>query len=265
MDNKRGLSSFTSFIVAIIILIPVLFVILIVILAGSSSVKAAVQSPEAYVSETLAALTTGESVIVGGLSPVLQSNQFLAQFYGSTSCIDFLDQLARVGVLLTPTDPSSLNGTYFICIGSYNSQGISSNSYSGWLSLPSQADNASFPNWFPAAGDLNSADSTNTSGTTGSEGTLSYFRNTFSPEATLSGSCNSFFNATTTVGADAPAQYITALNCVTLGEKNNEPIYMSAYANYQPIAFLHGNPGTLDLQTCTYAGGNVLICQFDIA
>ncbi len=272
MENKRGLSSFTSFIIAIIVLIPVLFVILIVITAGSSSIKAAVQSVSAYVSETTAALNTGESVIVGGLSPVLQSDQFMAQFYGSASCISFLNQLSRVGVLTTPSDPSTLDGTYFICFGTYNSNGIGSStmssSYSDWSSLPTQQNNATFPNWLDISKYITGFTASDAAGISGSEGALSYFVNT-NPIAALSSSCTAFFNATTPVGTDTPAQYVTNLECVTLGAKNGGQIYLAAGAAsvpaLAPVAFLHGNPATINLQTCTYAGGNFLSCQFDIA
>ena len=146
MSNKKGINSFLEFIIAIIIIIPVVFVVLVIFVYGTGSVRSIVQSPQAYVSETAAALTSGESVVVGSLAPSLSGDQFMAQFYGGASCISLLDQLSRTGALTAPSDPSTLSGKYFVCMGSYKTSDLV---LPGWDYLPAASFNASFPDWYP--------------------------------------------------------------------------------------------------------------------
>lgn len=267
MSNKKGINAFLGFILSIIIIIPVLFVVLVIFVYGSASVKSIVQSPQAYVSQTAVALTSGESVVVGSLAPSLSGDQFMAQFYGSSSCISLLDQLSRTGELTAPSDPTTLSGSYFICIGSYTTSNLVD---SGWSDLPSSSNSASFPDWFGAATYLNSGSSSNTSGINGSQGTLSFFVN-LPPSLSLGSSCTSFLNATTSFGRNEPSGYISALDCAQIPEKNGIPIFLSvkdtncgSNCNDNPMAFLHGSPGVISLQECSYSGGNALVCQFDI-
>ncbi len=269
MDNKKGITSFLEFIIAIIIIIPVVFVIFIIFVLGVGSIKAVTESPQAYVSETAAALTTGESVVVGSLAPSLTGSQFMAQFYGGTSCISLLDQLSRTGVLTTPADPATLSDSYFVCFGSYKTNDLI---YSTWNDLPTSSFNASFPDWFPAANYLNSRSSLNSSGINGSQGTLSFFFNLNTlPSYALASSCESFLNATTTIGKSEPSAYISSINCVPIPTEGNTSIFISVKSGSctngctsNPLAFLHGSPGAISLQSCTYTGGDSLLCQFDI-
>lgn len=267
MSNKKGINSFLEFIIAVIIVIPVLFVVLVLFVYGTGSINAIVQSPQSYVTQTAAALTSGESVVVGSIAPSLESTQFLGQFYGSTSCISLLDQLSRTGKLSAPNNPATLSNRYFICIGSYNSKDVTSSS---WSYLPAASYNASFPSWFVASQELNSKSSINSSGINGSQGTLSFFVNV-PPDQALGSSCSSFLNASTTYGYSEPSAYISALDCVPIPQKGNTSVFISVKypgcANgcaSNPVAFLHGSPGAISLQSCTYSNGNSLICQFDI-
>lgn len=277
MGNKKGLSAFTSFIIAIIIIIPILVVITIIFVYGASSISSLVSSPQAYVSQTMAAINTGESVIVGSLSPSLDGNngQFMAQFYGNSGCITLLDQLSRNGLVSAPNDPSTLSGKYFVCTGSLNSKGITSDN--SWSFLPGNGAGegaASFPGWFLAAQFLNAANSQNSSGINGSHGTLSYYEGV-DPQVALGQACISFFNATTAYGRNTPSSYITSLDCVAEGESSGVPVFMSVknsqcQSNSQlgctnnPWAFLFGAPGQFALQTCSYTSGDALICSFTI-
>ncbi len=268
MSNKKGINAFLEFIIAIIIIIPVVFVVLVIFVYGTGSIKSIVQSPQAYISDTAAALTSGESVVVGSLAPSLNSNQFMAQFYGSTSCISMLDQLSRTGALTAPSNPATLSNGYFICMGSYKTNDLVS---PGWSYLPAASFNSSFPNWFSAAAYLNARSSINSSGINGSHGTLSFFENVL-PSQALASSCKSFLNATTTIGKSEPSAYISALDCVPIPTKSGTPIFLSVNTGSctngcinNPVAFLHGSPGSISLQSCTYTGGSSLICQFDIS
>jgi hypothetical protein len=223
------------------------------------------------------ALNTGESVVVGTLSPSLQSNQFMTQFYGSPACVSLIDQLSRHGLLSAPGDPTTLEDRYFVCVGSYNdfNKTTSKNAPAVWGNyLPGEPDNSSFPSWFPAASKLNAPYSGNSSGINGSHGTLSYYVDV-NPETALGSACVSFFNATTQYGWSTPSAYITGLNCVAENENNGAPIFMSVknqecQSNAQvgcatnPWVFLHGSPGQITLQTCSYTSGNSLICSFSI-
>ena len=273
MKNK-GISEFLAFILSIIILIPIAIIAYFIITAGANKVVSSSESITQYVSSTLVAIQTGNSVVLPPISPDLpNSSYFLSQFYGSSSCISDLDELSREAILISPSNPSSLSGTYFVCIGLFSPSAIVSNQRF-WNDLPSNgegADNASFPGWFPDLSAYNSKSSTIASGINGSTGTLSYFIQPQNPEAILSGSCVSFFNATTVnYGYGQPGAYITTITCAPL-TYNNKSAFLSAIppscsgsCGNNPIAFLHGNPGYIKFQECSYNGGNDLQCRFSI-
>ncbi len=290
MVDKKGLSSFTSFIIAIIIIIPIVIVVLIIFIYGASSISSVANSPESYVTQSMVALTTGESVVVGATAPSLDGNsgQFMAQFYGSQSCISSLNQLSRTGILSAPNDPATLQNKYFVCIGAVNTKNILSDTvnayqsssgvvklpYNSWLAYPFYNDAGAFPLWFPAAYYLNAINSANTSGINGSHGTLSYFVNQ-DPQTALGDSCAAFFNATTQYGFGSPGAYVTTLNCAVEGESNGIPVFMSVQTQQcktssqygcsaNPWAFLFGDPGQIGVQTCSYISGAALICSFSI-
>jgi hypothetical protein len=214
----------------------------------------------------MVAQKTGESVVVGSLSPTLSENQFMSQFYGSAKCIFLLDQLSRVGILSAPNDPAQLNGTYFVCLGTYNASAqFGSGESASWPNLPNSFGQAAFPEFFtsPATGN----------GINGTEGTLDYFANT--NPSVLGSACVNFLNASTQYGYDTPSAYISSLDCVSLGTDNGKPLFLSVnYANCantynscasSPWVFLHGSPGAITLQTCNYASGaESLICSITV-
>ena len=265
LDNK-GISEFLSWMIALVIMIIFSAVIVYIFLAGSSSIRSLVQSPNTYVTQTDAALTAGFSIVTGPTVPSFSDNQFMAQFYGSPQCISLLDQLSRTAILTTPNNPASLNGYYFVCSGSFNIDAISP-SQATWAPTPEYPDNASFPGWFSSV--LNSKDSKNTSGVNNSVGTMSFFTAINNPSAALGSSCVSFLDAVTQkYGSGVPSAYITSMECAPLPLKNSIPTYISikdgscsADPASCPLAFLHGNPGSFQLQTCTYSGGSSIVCD----
>ena len=272
MKNK-GISEFLSFILSIIILIPIAIIAYFIITAGANKVISSSESITEYVSSTLVAIQTGNSIVLPPISPNLPGHTFLSQFYGSSSCISYLNELSREAILISPSNPSSLSGTYFVCIGTFSLKPISL-SQRFWNYLPSngeESDNASFPGWFPDLAAYNSKSSTIASGINGSTGTLSYFTQPQNPETILSSSCVSFFNATTVnYGYGQPGAYITTLTCDPL-TYNNKSMFISAVppscsgsCGINPIAFLYGNPGYIKFQECNYNGGNDLQCRFSI-
>ncbi len=272
--NNRGISEFLSFIIAIIILIPIAVIAYFIITAGANKVVSSSESINQYVSSTITALQTGNSIVLPPDSPNLPATTFLAQFYGDSSCINYIDQLSREAILISPSNPSSLSNTYFVCIGTFSLSPIIPGQ-DFWNYLPSnngeKADNASFPGWFSSLSNYNSPSSTLASGINGSTGTLSYFTQPSNPEITLSNSCVSFFNATTTkYGYGQPGAYITSLTCAPLTYNNKSafisvvPPSCSGACGNNPMAFLYGNPGYIKFQECTYNGGSDLQCKFSI-
>ena len=272
MKNK-GISEFLAFILSIIILIPIAIIAYFIITAGANKVVSSSESITQYVSSTLVAMQTGNSVVLPPVSPDLPKHTFLSQFYGSSSCISDLDELSSEAILISPSNPSSLSGTYFVCIGTFSPSAIIK-SQAIWNYLPSNgegANNASFPGWFPDLAAYNSKSSTIASGINGSTGTLSYFTQPQNPQTALSGSCVSFFNATTvSYGYGQPGAYITTMTCAPL-TYNNKSAFISAVppscsgsCGINPIAFLYGNPGYIKFQECNYNGGNDLQCRFSI-
>jgi hypothetical protein len=272
MKNK-GISEFLAFILSIIILIPIAVIAYFIITAGANKVVSSSESITQYVSSTLVAMQTGNSVVLPPISPDLPKYTFLSQFYGSSSCISDLDQLSREAILISPSNPSSLSGSYFVCIGTFSSSAIIPNQRF-WSYLPSngeEANNASFPGWFPDLAAYNSKSSIIASGVTGSTGTLSYFTQPQNPETALSSSCVSFFNATTVkYGYGQPGAYITTMTCAPLTYNNKSafistiPPSCSGSCGINPMAFLYGNPGYIKFQECSYSGGNNLQCRFSI-
>ncbi len=271
MIDHRGSVSFLAIIVSIIIIIPIAIIAAYILFYGIHSVKAVAQSLSSYVLQVSLAVKTGAALIVAPAAPSLTNTEFLGQFYGSTQCINFLDQLARVTVLSIPQNPQSLSGQYFLCSGTYNPSAITQNSV--WDYLPSRPDNASFPYWFPDADALNAPDSQIASGVNGSTGTISYYTNPSNIAATLGQSCDSFFNATTSYGTGTPAAYITSLQCAPIASGNQS--YFISVSNSEcsagggtcasnPMAFLYGNPGEISYQTCSYHGGASITCSFSI-
>ncbi|MGC8533171.1 MAG: hypothetical protein ACP5MV_00885 [Candidatus Parvarchaeum sp.] len=274
MKNK-GISEFLSFILSIIILIPIAIIAYFIITAGANKVISSSESITQYVSSTLTAMQTGNSVVLPPVSPDLPKYTFLSQFYGSSSCINDLNELSREAILISPSNPSSLSNTYFVCIGTFSLSPISRNQ-AFWNYLPSSSnnegpDNASFPGWFPDLSAYNSPTSTIASGINGSTGTLSYFLQSSNPEVSLSNSCVSFFNADTIrYGYGQPGAYITTLTCAPLTYNNRSafinvvPPSCSSSCGNDPMAFLYGNPGYIKFQECSYNGGNDLQCKFSI-
>lgn len=271
--NNKGISEFLAFILSIIILIPIAVIAYFIITAGANKVVSSSESVTQYVSSTMLALQTGNSVVLPPVSPNLPKYTFLSQFYGSNSCISYLNQLSREDLLISPSNPSSLSGTYFVCIGTFSLSPIIS-SQSFWNYLPSNGEgsnNASFPGWFPDLAAYNSKSSNLASGINGSTGTLSYFILSQNPEVSLSDSCDSFFNATTIkYGYSQPGAYITTITCAPL-TYNNESAFISVIppscsgsCGNNPMAFLYGNPGYIKFQECSYNGGNDLQCKFSI-
>lgn len=269
MKNK-GISEFLAFILSIIILIPIAVIAYFIITAGANKVISSSQDLPLYVSTTMVATKTGNSVVLPPNSPDLPKYTFLAQFYGSNSCISNLNQLSREAILVSPANPSSLSNEYFVCLGTYNPQAINQ-TQRYWNFLPKYSDNASFPSWFPDVNSYNSKTSSIASGINGSTGTLSYFIQSSNPQDALSQSCTDFFNATTVkYGYGQPGAYITTMTCVPLTYKNSTvsisviPPSCSGNCGNNPFAFLYGNPGYIKLQTCSYSGGNSLQCRFTI-
>ncbi|EFD92710.1 MAG: hypothetical protein BJBARM5_0563 [Candidatus Parvarchaeum acidophilus ARMAN-5] len=270
MKNK-GITEFLSFILSIIILIPIAVIAYFIITAGANKVVSSSESASLYVSTTISAMQTGQSVVLPPDSPNLPEYTFLSQFYGNSACMSDINQLSREAVLVSPSNPSTLSNKYFVCIGTYNPSAIVS-SQSIWLTVPKTgSDNASFPSWFPNAGNYNSRTSSLASGINGSTGTLSYFTNPQNVQNTLAQSCVSFFNATTkNYGYGQPGAYITTMTCVPLTYNNNTafinviPPSCSGACGSNPVAFLYGNPGYIKLQECSYSGGNELQCKFTI-
>lgn len=279
MSNRKGITSFTSFIIAMVIIIPVIFVVLIIFIFGVPSIRSQVQSVQSYISQTMVALTTGESVVTGTLSPSLTDHEFMGQFYGSSACISLLDELSRTGVLSSPNDPSSLNNRYFVCIGAYKDfdTANSPNPPAVWGDyLPSSSGQPAFPQWSGFNSGPNSIiDTGGFAGINGSHGTLSYAVDSTNVSASLASACIALFNATSSEGWGSPSAYITALDCAPLNENNGKPIYLSVQdstcqgtvkgCDFNPWLFLHGSPGTIGLQTCSYVSGSPdLVCQFNI-
>ena len=271
MRNKKGLTAFLSFVVAIIIIIPIIIIVVYVFVFGISSTKGIINSPSAYVTQTASAIIGGTSNVEGSLSPSLTRGEFMSQFYGSPSCISLLDELSRNAALQQPNDPATLSGNYFICFGSY------SNPAPGdfWNFLPVYPSNASFPSWFPASPYLNSRNNLNSSGINGSKGTLSFFRGIENVSGALGQSCVSFLNATIPkYGWGIPSAYIHSMKCVIMSSATGSPsTFMSvtpaqctgSSTGYCPVVFLHGSPSHITLQTCTYSNGGPLNCQFTIS
>ncbi len=278
MMNRKGMTKFVEYIIAIIIIIPVLLVILYILIFGVGSIKQQVQSVSAYVTQTMTALTTGTSVLLPGLSPVLGSGDFMGQFYGSPACISLLDQLSRAGKLVSPNNPATMAGQFFMCVGSYGDFSTPSAGKDDWSNLPAVSDNASFPNWFPAYQELNSKNSPNSSGLNGSLGTLSFFEDIGNASAALSSLCVSFFNASVVIngvnyGYGIPSAYINSLSC-TPYSNNGKPIFISVTpfggcgsgCSNNPFGLLHGNNVGFNLQTCSYVPNSpALTCQESVS
>ncbi|MCL4391364.1 MAG: hypothetical protein M1284_01735 [Candidatus Parvarchaeota archaeon] len=272
MKNK-GITEFLAFILSIVILIPIAVIAYFIITAGANKVISSSESVSVYVASTISAFQTGNSVVLPPLSPNLPKYTFLSQFYGSNSCINYIDQLSREAILISPSNPSILSGQYFVCIGTFKQTAIIT-SQAFWNYLPSSGegpDNASFPGWFPNLAEYNSKTSTISSGINGSTGTLSYFTEPANPQIALSNSCTSFFNATTVkYGYDQPGAYITGMTCAPLTSNNKSafisviPPSCSGACGSNPVAFLYGDPGYIKFQECSYSGGNALQCKFSI-
>ncbi len=269
--KKKGITEFLAFMLSIIILIPIAIIAYFIITAGANKVVSSSESVSQYVSSTLTAVQTGNSVVLPPISPNLPSETFLSQFYGSNSCISYLDELSREAILVSPVNPSSLSNTYFVCIGTFSLSPIIV-TQAFWDYLPTAgADNASFPGWFPNVLKYNSLKSAIASGINGSTGTLSYFLQSSDPQTALSESCDNFFNATTKkYGYGEPGAYIKSITCAPL-TYNNQSVFISAIppscsgaCGNNPIAFLYGNPGYIKFQECSYNGGSVLQCRFNI-
>ena len=182
-----------------------------------------------------------------------------------------MNELARSAVLQTPNNPSTLSGSYFVCFGSYSDP----TKGDFWNVLPVYSSTSSFPSWFPASPQLNSRHNSNSSGINGSKGTLSFFQNIENASGVLGQSCVSFLNATVpNYGWGIPSSYIRSMKCAVMSSATGSPsTFMSVSPNqctgssvgYCPIAFLHGSPGHITLQTCTYSNGGPLNCQFTIS
>ncbi len=271
MKNK-GITEFLAFILSIIILIPIAVIAYFIITAGANKVVSSSESVSLYVSTIMTAMQTGNSVALPPVTPNLPKHTFMGQFYGSDSCISYIDQLSREAILISPSNPSTLSNVYFVCIGTYSPSAITT-SESAWNFLPTTgANNASFPTWFPDVGNYNSESSTIASGVSGSEGTLSYFITPSNPQNTLSQSCVNFFNASTVnYGYGQPGAYIKTITCAPLTYNNKTalisviPPSCSGVCGSNPVAFLYGNPGYITLQECSYSGGNGLQCKFTIS
>lgn len=269
--KKKGITEFLSFILSIIILIPIAVIAYFIITAGANKVISSSESISLYVSTTMTAVQTGNSVVLPPNSPDLPKHTFLAQFYGSSACISYINQLSREAIVVSPANPSVLSNQYFMCIGTYNPSAIIS-SQSIWNFLPAYADdNASFPGWFPDLSSYNSKTSSVASGINGSTGTLSYFIQPASPQTVLAQSCVNFFNATTIkYGYGQPGAYISTITCVPLTYKNESKFISvtspscSGTCGNNPMAFLYGNPGYIKLQECSYSGGSALQCRLSI-
>ncbi len=269
MDNK-GVSSFLALIVSLVILIPVGFVVFLIITSGTGKLVSVSQSVAGYVSAMLGAVSVGNAVIVPPVAPSLQGGTFMAQFYGSSSCMQYIDQLSRAAILSEPLNPSNLTGQYFICIGSINVNQIAVTQKEWDYLSPSGSGYASFPYWFPNAGQLNSNSGT-AGGLAGSDGTLSYYVNVANPSTLLSDSCVYFFDADTAqYGTGTPSAYITSLSCVPMTSQKSSlfvsvdtsTCQSSGTCGSNPFTFLYGDPGTITTQICQYGGGNSLVCQF---
>ncbi|MCL4401027.1 MAG: hypothetical protein M1348_03280 [Candidatus Parvarchaeota archaeon] len=276
MGNRKGITSFTSFIVAIVIIIPVLFVVLVIFVFAIPAIRSNIINVQSYVSETMVALSTGESVITGTLSPSLTDHEFLAQFYGSPACIGLLNELSRTSILSSPNDPSSLNDRYFVCVGDYKDFSASNNPNppAVWGNyLPQSPGQPALPDWI--SGSSLSGGWSGLAGINGSQGTLSYAVDANNVSALLASACVAFFNATSSEGWGSPSAYVNSLNCAPLNENNGQLIYMSVNdqtcastsqgCDYNPWLFLHGSPGSIALQTCSYVSGSSdLVCRFNI-
>ncbi|MCL5016594.1 MAG: hypothetical protein M1441_00420 [Candidatus Parvarchaeota archaeon] len=271
MVNRKGVTALLGIIITIIVLIPVVIIVAYIFIYGVHSVKAVAQSLSAYVEQVSLAIKSGSSLVVAPASPSLSNDQFMAQFYGNSTCISYLDQLSRITVLSLPQNPNSLAGEYFLCSGSYNPSAIKQDSV--WNYLPSTPGGASFPYWFTNVAQLNSPSSDLAAGINGSAGTLSYYENPADIATTLGQSCDEFFNAVTAYGTATPSAYITSLQCVPIAS-GNSTYFISVsgpscagttngcYSN--PMAFLYGNPGQISYQSCVYHGGASIVCSFSI-
>lgn len=274
MKNK-GLTEFLAFILSIIILIPIAILAYFIITAGANKVISSSESVSLYVSTTVSAVQSGNSVVLPPVSPNLPKYTFLGQFFGSNSCIKYVTELSREAILISPSDPSILSNQYFMCIGTFSLSPIIS-SQAFWNYLPSAKDgegpdNASFPGWFPGLSAYNSPSSLIASGVNGSTGTISYFLQPQDPEKALADSCVSFFNATTiSYGYGQPGAYIKSITCVPLSHNNNSvfvsvvPPLCSGTCGNNPMAFLYGSPGYIKFQECSYGGGSALQCKFSV-
>jgi hypothetical protein len=269
--KKKGISELLAFGMSVIILIPIAVIAYFIITSGANKVTSSSESVGIYVSTTISALQSGNSVVLPPNSPNLPKDVFLSQFYGDSSCMSYIYQLSREAILISPSNPSTLSNKYFMCIGAYNPSAIVPNQ-AVWNFLPTTGiDNASFPGWFPSVGNYNSKTSSLASGINGSVGTLSYFIQPSNPQSTLSQSCISFFNATTqNYGYGQPGAYITTITCAPLTYNNKSafvsviPPSCSGTCGNNPMAFLYGNPGYIKFQECSYGGGNSLQCRFSI-
>ena len=275
--DKKGVTFFLEFVIAMIIGSIVVVIVAYIYLFGSSGLSAAISSIDSYVSLTQSALTTHISVLTGDLLPSFKSDSFMVQFYGSSGCVTLLNELSRNAVLTAPNNPSSLSGKFFICSGTYKPFEFS---YSGspqastWDYVNPSAGN-DIPSWMvsstPALPFLSSIAQVN-----GSKGAMTFINNSLvsssqnylsTMEADLGQACVAFLNATVSPYNDygVPSAYITNLDCVPLDTENGQPIFISVNSlfcqvnglscNYNPFLTLHGSPGNIIEQRCYYQSG----------
>lgn len=281
MTNKRGVNEVLSFIISVIIVGVIVVIVVYILLVGTGTIKSVGANTGAYVSQTEAATTNGLSILTGG-TVNLDNQQFLMQFYGSKQCISLLNQLSLHSVLQSPTNPSSLSNTFFVCIGSYNNftfypngPSTTNTRQSSWQSVTSWGNPAA-PLWYNTGfGPL--------AGMNGSEGTVTFINTTgalattTTLESYLNQSCINFLNATVSVSGNAlpnePYAYITSMNCEPI-EDNALTYFISVEAplcgtdpqlcSGNPLLMIHGSPAYITSQICRYYNGPSIICTIGL-
>ena len=276
--DKRGATFFLEFVIALVIGLIIVVIVAYIYLFGAGGLSAAISSINSYVSLTQTALTTHLSVLTGDVLPSFKGNSFMGQFYGSSNCINLLDELSRNAVLTSPNNPASLSGKFFICSGTYKPFEFvySSSSYaSTWDYINPSAEN-DLPNWM-----VSSTPSlpflTDIAQVNGSRGAMTFINNSLlgnnqndllAIETDLGQACVAFLNATVSPYKDygIPSDYITNLDCVPLDVESGQPIFISVNSlfcqinglscNYNPFLFLHGSPGNILEQRCNYGSGD---------
>jgi hypothetical protein len=287
VGNKKGVISTVSIVISIIVLIPIVIFVGFIFISGIAGIRTQIQSISGYVSDTQTALYSGTSVIVGTLSPVFSGNQFMAQFYGGPACMTLIDELARTSILTEPNDPSTLSGKFFVCAGTFSNFSSSPNVNEFWDYLPIPPGNAQsiLPSWTLDGG----YNLTNliVGEVNGSHGSLSFANYTGRPsslakvETQLSTACESFLNSTVYSSSsgteyNVPSAYISAITCAPLAVQNSQPVFISLRrgncaanspeCSYNPLLFMHGEPASIQIQTCNYlSGAPSLTCEIEMS